>query len=414
MRATSHVEGGARDRAADGHASGAPSISVIPLSTPDLSGNEATYLQECITSGFVSSIGPFVSRFEAMNAAATGSPEAVATASGTAGLHLALTVVGVRPNDLVMVPSFTFIATANAIAHCGAIPWLVDISPESWTLDSALMAREIAAQTRRERGSLIHRDTGRRVAAILPVHVLGLAADMDAIGALANEYSLKVVADAACAIGATYKGRPIAQMGADLSVLSFNGNKTVTSGGGGAVVGTDKGLLDLARHLSTTARRGLEYDHDMIGFNYRMTNLQAAVGCAQMERLSAFLAAKRRIRMAYDHAFSGIPGLTSFPGHADPGNSFWLSGVVTSDAASAEMLRAKLTDAGIEARPFWKPLHLQAPYRDAPRTVQTVCGSLWRRVVMLPCSAHLSDAQQERVIAAVQDVCARHFAPAAR
>ena len=212
---------------------------MIPLAEPDLSGNEARYLQECVTSGYVSSIGPFVGRFEAMVAAALGAREAVATASGTVGLHLALTACGVHPGDLGIVPSFTFIATANAVAHCGASPWIFDISPATWTLDAALVARTLAAETRRANGACVHAATSRRVAAILPVHTLGLAADMDALGASAHEHGLRIVADAACALGALFKGRPLGKAGADLSVVSFNGNKTVTSGGGGAVVGDD-------------------------------------------------------------------------------------------------------------------------------------------------------------------------------
>ena len=236
----------------------------------------------------------------------------------------------------------------------------------------------------------------------MPVHALGLAADMDPIVAAAREHGLKVVADAACALGTTYKKKSVAQMGADLSVISFNGNKTVTAGGGGAVVGTDETLMGLARHLGTTARRGPGYDHDMVGFNYRMTNLQAAVGCAQMERLADLLAAKRRIRKTYDNAFAGLPGLAPFPGGTDIGNTCWLSGVVTTDAATSEKLRARLTEAGIEAGPFWKPIHLQAPYHDAPHTAQAVSESIWQRVVTLPCSTDLTESDQARVIATVK------------
>lgn len=377
---------------------------MIPLATPDLSGNEARYLQDCVSSGFVSSVGAFVRRFEDMVAEATGCSEAVATASGTCALHLALVAASVQPNDLVIVPSFTFIATANAIAHCGARPWIFDVSPETWALDPALVARTLDAETYQSDGICRHQTTGQRVAAILPVHVLGLAADMDAIASIAREHNLVVVADAACALGTRYKGRAVAQAGAVLSVISFNGNKTVTSGGGGAVVGTDGHLLTLARHLSTTARRGPEYDHDMVGFNYRMTNLQAAVGCAQLERLDDFLAAKRRIRARYDDAFSAQSGLSPFPGGGTGDNACWLSGVVTADAASAVRLRRHLNDAGVEAKPFWKPLHLQSPYREALRNPQPVSEELWQRVVPLPSSTHLSEVDQERVISVARQV----------
>ena len=376
---------------------------MIPLAEPDLSGNEARYLQECVTTGFVSSIGPFVGRFEQTVAEAMGARAAVATASGTVGLHLALTAVGVRPGDLVIVPSFTFIATANAVAHCGASPWIFDISLETWTLDADLVARTLAAETRRENGVCIHAASNRRVAAILPVHTLGLAADMDALGASAREYGLKIVADAACALGTLYKGRPVGGIGADLSVVSFNGNKTVTSGGGGAVVGDDAALVAFARHLGTTARNGPGYDHDCVGFNYRMTNLQAAVGCAQMERLADLVAAKRRIRGTYDRAFAGRAGVAPFPGGSGAENACWLSGIVLSPPAPAsETVRARLAAAGLEAKPFWKPLHLQTPYRDAPRTPQPASEGLWPRVVTLPCSTSLNEPALARIVATVK------------
>lgn len=376
---------------------------MIPLAIPDLAGNESRYLQECVTSGFVSSVGPFVGRFEAMVAEATGAKDAFSTASGTAGLHLALVAAGVQPGDLVIVPAYTFIATANAVAHCGATPWIFDVTANTWALDPALVAKTLLTETRRENGACVHQATGRRVAAIMPVHTLGLAADMDALVGAAREHGLKIVADAACALGALYKGKPVARMGADLSVISFNGNKTVTSGGGGAVVGNDESLIALARHLGTTARKGPGYDHDMVGFNLRMTNIEAAVGCAQMERLADLLATKRRIRATYDRAFAGLPGLAAFPGGSGEHNACWLSGVVTADAAGADRLRTALSAAGIEAKPFWKPVHLQAPYRAAPATGMPVSESIWARVVTLPSSTNLAESAQAQVIAAVQD-----------
>jgi hypothetical protein len=258
---------------------------MIPLAVPNLAGNEARYLQDCVATNFVSSVGPFVRRFEEMVAAATGAADAVAVSSGTVGLHLALVTAGVGRDDLVILPALTFIASANAIAHCGATPWLLDVSAESWTLDPAALDRTLAAETERRGGRLLHRASGRRVAAVMPVHTLGHPADMDAIAAIAAHHRLAVIADGAAALGATYKGRRPAELGAALTVLSFNGNKTVTAGGGGAVIGTDAGLLGIARHLSTTARVGEAYEHDRVGYNYRMTSLQAAVGCAQMEQL---------------------------------------------------------------------------------------------------------------------------------
>ena len=372
---------------------------MIPLAVPDLSGNEARYLQDCIASTYVSSIGPFVDRFESMISEAAGTGAAVATSSGTAGLHVALVAVGVQHNDLVILPSFTFIASANAIAQCGAEPWLFDVTAESWTLDPDLLRARLETETRAEgAGGIgrIHIPSGKRVAAIMPVHTLGLPADMDAIADIARSFGIPTVADAAPAIGATYKGRPMGQCGANLSVFSFNGNKTVTSGGGGAVIGDDGEALALVRHLSSTARTGTGYDHDRAGFNYRMTNLQAAVGCAQMERLDDLVAAKRRIRRAYEDAFAHLSEAENFPSPDWAESACWFSGVTWHSDADA--LRAKLREAGVDAKPFWKPVHLQKPYAASPRTELDVTEDIWRRIVILPCSSNLTDGDLAHVI----------------
>jgi dTDP-4-amino-4,6-dideoxygalactose transaminase len=378
---------------------------VIPLAIPNLSGNEARYLQECVDSTFVSSVGPFVDRLEDMVATAAGSAvRAVATSAGTTGLHAALTAVGVGRDDLVILPAFTFVASANAIAQCGAMPWLLDVSDTSWTLDPTLLAQVLEAETVRDGDSLRHRASGRRVAAVMPVHVLGCPADMDAIVATAHAHGLKVVADAAAALGSRYRGRRIGQLGADLSVVSFNGNKTVTAGGGGAVVGTDADLVALVRHLTTTARVSADYLHDRVGFNYRMTNLQAAVGCAQLERLDEFVEAKRRIRATYDRAFDGRAGLRLFPRPDWAESECWFSGFVLERAEDVAGLRAGLRDRGVDARPFWRPMHLQPAFAEAMRTDMAVTDGLWQRIVTLPCSTALTDAELATVVGAVLEV----------
>lgn len=373
---------------------------MIPLATPNLCGNEARYLQECVETTFVSTVGPFVNRFEAMVAGAAGTEQAVATASGTAGLHLALTAVGVGHGDLVVMPALTFVATANAAAQCGARPWLLDVDRESWTLDPARLQQVFARETTVRDGVLVHAATGARVAAVVPVYTLGTPADMDAIVEIAGTYGVPVVADAAAALGATYRGRPVGRLGAALSMFSFNGNKTVTAGGGGAVTGSSPELLGLARHLSTTARVGADYDHDRSGFNYRLTNLQAAVGCAQMENLDRLVAAKRRIRARYDESFADLPGVSPFPQPGWAESACWFSGFVLDPGRAEGMaaLREAWRAASIDVRPFWKPMHLQAPYRDSPRGELPVSDDIWRRIVTLPCSTHLSGDEQAYVI----------------
>ncbi|WP_439544160.1 aminotransferase class I/II-fold pyridoxal phosphate-dependent enzyme [Hyphomicrobium sp.] len=372
---------------------------MIPLAIPDIGTLEGEYLQACVKENFVSTVGRFVTRFEDEIAALSGTQNAAATGSGTQALHLALHALGVSHGDLVILPSFTFIASANAISHCGAAPWLMDVDEKTWTLDPGAVAEALANETERSGEDLLHKPTGRRIAAIMPVYTLGTVANMDALGEIAREYGLHLVADAAAAVGATYGGRPIGGL-ADLTAYSFNGNKTITCGGGGAVVGPDATLVQRVKHLSSTARVTRDYDHDEVGFNYRMTNIEAAVGCAQLQRLRSFLDAKRRIRERYDTAFADVAGVRSFPQPAAGESAYWFSGlVVESDLLpGVAELCAGLYEHGIEARPFWKPTHLQLPYREAPREVLAVTDTLWSRIITLPCSSALSENEQDHVI----------------
>lgn len=373
-----------------------------------MGAREARNLQICIEENFVSTVGRFVGEFEQRIAALSGAPAAAAMGSGTQGLHIALRALGVGAGDLVIVPSFTFIASANAISHSGARPWFVDVERDFWTLDPAALSAALAAEARREGGRLAHRRTGERIAGIMPVYTLGTPADMDAIGAIARDHDLPVIADAAAAIGCLYRGRPIGGL-ADLTVYSFNGNKTITSGGGGMVVGPDEALVKRAKHLSSTARVGRDYDHDAVGFNYRMTNLEAAVGCAQLERLDEFLEAKARIRARYDAAFAGLNAASPFPSAGDRGSTHWFSGLVFEGEAPPAIgpLCDRLAAEGVEARPFWKPVHAQPPYRDCPAGPLPVTEDLWRRILTLPVSTSLTEGEQDHVIAAVKKALAQ-------
>jgi perosamine synthetase len=371
----------------------------IPLSVPHISGNEAKYLLECVDSTFVSSVGPFVNRFEEMVALAAGSKGAIATSSGTTGLHLALVSVGVKPGDLVVIPSFTFIATANAVSHAGAEPWLMDIETSSWTLDPALLREELKNKTVKKDGRVVHKNSGKPIGAIMPICTMGVTPDMDALEAIAREYGIPLVIDSAPALGVKYKGTPIGARG-DVAVFSFNGNKTVTAGAGGAVVSNKPELLKLARHLSTTARVSQEYDHDRVGYNYRMSNLQAAVGCAQLERLDEFIEAKRRINKAYNESLGTIKGIGVFPSPSWSESVCWFSGVVIEDATFPPVTEIckLLREDGIEARPFWKPMHFQKPYERALQSILTVTESVWNKILTLPCSTNLSISDQKKVI----------------
>lgn len=376
---------------------------MIPLAVPNLTGHEKKYLDSCIDTSYVSSVGEYVTKLERMAAGAAGCVSAAATSAGTTGLHASLHALGVKPGELVIVPSFTFIASANAVTHCGAQPWLVDISPSDWCMDPETVRMVLESETRLRDGRVFHKDSGKRVAAVMPVYTLGNIPDMHAFRLLSEEYRLPLIADAACAIGAVYKGQPLGPL-ADVSVLSFNGNKTVTCGGGGMALGPDRELVERIRHLTSTARVGPEYDFDMAGFNYRMTNVQAAVGCAQMERLEEFVSIKRKVRSYYARHLENL-GVTFFP--ASDGASCWLSGFVLPEGKTIEDVRliaGRMKERGIESRTFWKPVHLQAPYRSVPRSSMCVTESLWGRIVTLPCSTNITLAELETVVRAATEI----------
>jgi dTDP-4-amino-4,6-dideoxygalactose transaminase len=346
-----------------------------------------------------------VDAFEKAVAEAGGAEAAVATASGTAALHVALAAAGVGHGDLVILPTYTFIGSANAIYQCGATPWLFDVSADSWTLDPGLMAEHLAAGTERTAGGLRHKDSGRRVAAVLPVYALGHPSDMDPILDIAGRYGLPVVADGAAALGARYRGRPLGSIGALYTTLSFNGNKTFTCGGGGAVLGGREDLKPV-RHLSSTARSGVAYLHDQPAFNYRLTALQAAVGRAQLESFSEFLASKRATDEAYRSAVAGCQDMLPLPRCTWADSACWMSGVWLTGRLSgaSEQVRATLTARAIETRPFWVPMHLQPPYRTAPRTAMPVADAMWEDVVVLPCSTGITSEERSRVIAVLREI----------
>lgn len=380
-------------------------MSRIPLCIPNVGDLEGLNLQSCISSGFVSYAGPFVNDFERRMAAETGAVRSVAMSAGTTALHAGLIALGVKPNDLVIVPTLTFIASANAVSHCAATPWLLDCDEATWLLDATYLSNALTNECDRlADGSVRHRPTGRRVSAVLPVFTLGVPVDMDAICDVADGWGLPVLADAAAALGARYKNRPIGHTRARLSAMSFNANKIITTGGGGTLIGNDPGLMDLIHHMTTTARVRPGYDHDMVGFNYRMTNLQAAVGVAQLDRLAQFTAVKAHIAKRYSEAFEDLAGIEAFPVPAWAESNHWLSGIFLKswDDARVANLRQGLIDAGIDVAPFWKPVHLQPPYASAPRTLSGVAESIWVKILPLPCSTSLTEHEQDRVIEAVR------------
>lgn len=376
----------------------------IPLSVPVMRGNEGRYLQECIDTNWVSYVGPFVERFETAFAQAVSAPYAVAMQSGTAALHVALLAAGVGRDDLVIVPDLTFIAPANAVRYCGADPVFVDVTPDRWQLDVDKVGRFLEHECERGADGTRDRTTGRRLAAIIPVHLLGHPVDLDPLIALAERHRLAVVEDATESLGSSYKGRAPGTFGI-CGCFSFNGNKIITSGGGGMITTASHDIAERARYLSTQARDDRrEYVHESVGFNYRLTNLQAAVGLAQLEQLDAHVARKREIASRYAKGLADVPGVT-LPGEAPWARStFWLYTILVAPPAArtSRELIAALEAEDIEARPVWAPLHEQRPYRDARTFGLEHSGTIHARAVSLPSSVDLAAEDQERVIAAVR------------
>jgi perosamine synthetase len=378
---------------------------LIPLSEPCMGGNASAYVQECIATNWVSSAGAFVDRFERMTAEYVGVPHGVATVNGTAALHIALLAAGIQPGEAVIVPALTFIASVNAVRYAGAWPVFMDAEPEHFQMDTEKLARFLREECDRSGGSTIHRASRRPLRAVIPVHVLGHPADMDPLTALARAHGLAVIEDATESLGSSYKGRRTGSIG-DIGCFSYNGNKIITTGGGGMLVTARKEWAKRARYLTTQAKDDpQEYVHNSIGYNYRLTNVSAALGCAQMEQLEEFLGRKRAIARRYDEAFRDVPGLRTprIAGWANP--NAWLYTVLVDETAapldSRGLMRA-LQAKGIQSRPLWHPIHTLPPYVDCTAYRVQQADLLHRKALSLPSSTALSREDQERVINAVK------------
>ena len=380
--------------------------SLIPLAVPNLDGNEEKYLRQCIATNFVSSVGPFVGEFEKQLSNRLKSQYVVATNSGTSALHLMLISVGVQPGDLVIIPSYSFIATANAVSMTGANPWFMDIELKSWGLDPNILRDELINGCTRSGKGLIHKLTGARIAAVMPVYAAGHPPRVSELCQVAQEFQIPIVFDSAAAIGSQSDGNEIGEIEA-LHALSFNGNKTITCGGGGAVILNDELAAKFVRHISTTARTEDGYEHDQVGYNYRLTNVQAAIGVAQLENLDSFLANKRRIAETYREELSDVSG-ASFPNVSTDTPSHWLSGILLKDSHREFMAKIihSLADCGIQARESWRPLHEMTPYRNCLSSTMNSMDFLKDRVLTLPNSTNLSKDDQEKVIRSLRRILA--------
>jgi pyridoxal phosphate-dependent aminotransferase EpsN len=363
-------------------------VARIYLSPPELAGTELELLRDAVESNWIAPLGPHVDAFEAELAARLELPHALALSSGTAALHLALEVLGVSAGDEVWCSTLTFAATANAVRYVGATPVFVDSDRRTWNMDPALLADSLDDAARR----------GVLPKAVIAVDLYGQVAELEPIAAACRRHGVYLVEDAAEALGATYRGRPAGWFG-DLSVLSFNGNKIITTSGGGALLGRERAWIDRARYLATQARSPVRhYEHEAVGYNYRLSNLLAAVGRAQLADLDRRVEARRATNRHYHEALGALPGWTFMPEAPDRRSTCWLSCATVADHAHREALLDHLALGDIEARPLWKPMHLQPVFQGLRCIGGAVSEDLFARGICLPSGSSLGPADQERVI----------------
>jgi perosamine synthetase len=387
-----------------------PTADFIPLIVPEIRGNEWKYVKECLDTNWVSSVGSYVDRFERMVAEQAGTKYAIATVNGTAALHIALLLAGVQADDEVVVSSLTFIAPANTIRYVGAWPVFIDAEPKYWQIDPAGVVDFLDSGCHWDGESLRNRKTGRRVKAILPVHILGHPADLDPILAIAEKYSLPVIEDATEGLGARYRGKSLGSLG-HAGCFSFNGNKIITTGGGGMFVTNDAEWAARARYLTTQAKDDpIEYVHNAIGYNYRLTNLLAAMGCAQMEQLDMFVEAKRQIAKRYREALFSFPGIHLLEEADWALSTFWMYTVLIDQKVtgidSRQLLRG-LAAKKIQVRPLWQPIHRSPAHNASGSPSCPNSETLYRQAISLPCSVGLTESAQSQVIGTITSMLSR-------
>lgn len=381
---------------------------VIPLCVPDVSGNEWQYVKECLDTAWVSSVGAYVDHFEQQLAERVGSQHAVATVNGTAALHTALLVAGVLPDDEVLISTLSFIAPANAIRYAGAWPVFIDAEEKCWQMDPQCVANFLEEQCETIAGALRNRDTGRRVSAIIPVHILGHPVDLAPILELAKRFNLVVIEDATEGLGGDYAGQPLGSIG-DIGCYSFNGNKMITTGGGGMLVTNRDDWAEKARYLTTQAKDDpVEYVHGEIGFNYRLTNIQSAMGCAQLEQLDHYLQIKKQIATDYSAQLATVAGITPMPCPGYGRSAWWLYTVLVDAeqfGIDRKELMRQLAEQNIQTRPLWQPLHLSPAYSGSQSVGTGIAEKLNQAALSLPCSVGLQAMQRERVVGAIAGCC---------
>lgn len=365
---------------------------MIPLSVPNLSGKELAYVTECLETGWISSVGSYVTQFEEAVAEYLGVKHAIATVNGTAALHIALQLAGVTQDDYVLMPNITFVATANAVRYTGAEPILFDANPHNWQLDLDLLEQFLATSCERSStGELLLKRNGRRIAAILPVHVQGNIGDMNRLLSIASDYQLPLVEDAAESMGSTYRGAHAGTFGL-MACLSFNGNKIISTGGGGMLVTNNTQLAERAKHLTTTAKTDpMEYFHDEVGYNYRLVNVLAAIGVAQMEQLPGFVRKKQAIGEFYRSELAGCADIEFQQVLPEVTHNNWLFTIKTG---YQKKLVQALNNEKIVCRPFWMPMNMLPMYEACIYVSEKDhCRSIHSTCLAIPCSTNITDEE---------------------
>jgi len=380
----------------------------IYLSSPHISGNEIKYIEQAFRDNWIAPLGPNVDNFEKELAEYLGVKYVAALSSGTAAIHLALILLGVGHGDYVIVQSFTFAATAFPVRYLDAIPVFIDSEPGTWNMDPELLEKAIKGKRKKEKGERQkvkdkrQKGEGGSIKAIIPVHLYGMPSNMDAIREIADKYGIPVIEDAAEALGSRYNGKKCGAIG-KTGILSFNGNKIITTSGGGALVSDDEDLIKTARFLATQARDNApHYQHSRIGFNYRMSNILAGIGRGQLETINERVKTRRENFLYYKSNLSGIKGVSFID---EPGPEYfsnrWLTTVLIDPEITGtdrEQVRLKLENENIETRPLWKPMHLQPVFRDYPAYINGISEGLFEKGLCLPSGSNLTTEDKERVV----------------
>lgn len=375
---------------------------MLLLSGPNLGGNELKYVTECIETGWVSSVGSYVDQFEKMSAEFAGTRFAVATSSGTTALHICLVMMGINENDMVIAPNITFIATLNSIKYTGATPVLIDADEKNWQMDLDLLEEFLSHETEQKNGFCFHKKTGKRIPVIMPVHVLGNIGDLDRLLSLSAQHNITIIEDSTEALGSYYKGKHTGSFGL-LGTFSYNGNKIITTGGGGMIVTNDEALARKAKHLTTQAKSDpFEYIHDEIGYNYRLVNVAAAMGVAQMEQLPGFLKRKKEIISFYKNELEGVGDIEFQQVSEDVNPNWWMPTLKTNK--QRDVLKI-LNDHKMQSRPFWVPMNqLKMFSKEIYFTKTDRSGFLYQHCLSIPCSTNITDQELFSVCEKIKQV----------